>query len=66
MSLTAMDLKDLNYIAFRSDTHPQPEQEKIFIADSSTSVNLTGSIKGMMNLKELKMIELLWVTEPRF
>ena len=50
MSSTAMDLKDLNYIAFRSDTHPQPEQE-IFIADSGASVHLTGIIEGMINFK---------------
>jgi len=53
VSLTAMDLKDLNYIAFRSDTLPQPEQD-IFIADSGASVHLTGSIERMINLKELK------------
>jgi len=44
-------LKDLNYIALRSDTHPQSEHE-IFIADSGASAHLTGSIEGITNLKE--------------
>ena len=48
-------MKDLNYIALRSDTHPQSEHE-IFIADSGASAHLTGSIEGITNLKELQNV----------
>ncbi len=43
MSLTAVDLKDLSYIALQSGI-PEREQE-IFVADSGASVHLTGSME---------------------
>ena len=51
VSLTAVDLKDLSYIALQSGI-PERERE-IFIADSGASVHLSGSMEGMRNLKDL-------------
>ncbi len=51
VSLTAMDLEGLNDIA--SSMNTRPEQE-VFIADSGASVHLSGSLKGMTNLEDLK------------
>ena len=51
VSLTAMDLKELSDIA--SSMNTRPEQE-VFIADSGALVHLSGSLKGMTNLEDLK------------
>ena len=54
VSLVTMDLfelKDVIDIAFQMDTRPEQE---LFIADSGASVHLTGSLKGMTNLRDLK------------
>ena len=51
VSLAAIDLNELQDVAFGMDTRPEQE---LFIADSGASVHLTGSLKGMINLKDLK------------
>jgi len=50
MSLTAMDLSELQDVAFKIDSCPEHE---LFIADNGASVHLTGSLNGMINLKDL-------------
>lgn len=51
VSLAAVNLNELQDVAFRMETCPEQE---LFIADSGASVHLTGSCKGMINLKDLK------------
>jgi len=54
VSLAAMDLSELKDVALKIGSCPKQE---LFIADSGASVHLTGSLKGVINLKDLKNYE---------